>query len=232
MKAKGIRIIEEKETATIYLYGQIRRRNIWDDEYDADFISADGVASALEQTKGKSLKVHINSLGGDVFESIAICNILKERKDNLEIFIDAVAGSGASIIAMAGKTVKMASNSMMMVHPASSYAAGNAKELRKIADDLEKIDISVMETYKPRFKGTEQDLKDIFEAETWLTASECLAFGFCDYIIDDGEEGPKVENKVKNLFEKLRDESLEKEKTIINDSKKKAADKNLFKHFA
>ncbi|HCM13154.1 MAG TPA: Clp protease, partial [Lachnospiraceae bacterium] len=99
--------------------------------------------NALKELKGKDVNVHINSPGGDVFESIAICNLFKQYDGDITIIDDALAGSGASIIATAGKKVIMYTNSMQMIHNAWTYAAGNADELRKVANDLDKIDTAV-----------------------------------------------------------------------------------------
>ena len=113
-----------------------------------------------------------------MFESIAIMNTLKQHKGKVNIIIDSLAGSGASVIAMAGDTIKMFTNSMMMIHKAWTYACGNADELRKQADDMDKIDIAVKASYQDRFVGTEEELEDLIAEESWLTAEECIAFGF------------------------------------------------------
>lgn len=192
----------DKDVAELYLYGTIAKKSWWDDEA----ISASGVRDSLKGLENKNLKVHLNSGGGDVFESIAIHNLLKQYEGQVTISIDGLAGSGASVIAMAGDKVLMPSNSMVMVHKASTYTYGNSTEFRKIADDLDKIDTSVRESYKARFVGEEQELIDLIEEETWLTAEECLAFGFCDEILTETKEEP-IENsqpiKV-SLFEKYK----------------------------
>lgn len=159
----------------------------------------------LQELNGKNVDVHINSGGGDVFESIAICNLFEQYEGEVNMYIDARAGSGASVIATAGKNVYMYRNCLQMIHHAWAYAAGNAKELRKVADDLDKISEAACESYKTKFVGTDEELKQLLDEETWLTAKECLAFGLCTEILDAPakEEPPKASVK-ESLFAKYQ----------------------------
>ncbi len=192
------------DTAELYLYGTIREAYWWDDEDEV--ISAKMVKNALKDLKGKNIDVHINSGGGDVFESIAIGNLLKQHDGKVNIIIDGLAGSGASVIVMAGEKITMFPNSMMMIHKAWTFAMGNADELRKTADDLDKIDSAVKASYQNRFVGTDEELEDLIAEESWLTAEECLAFGFCDEVVEEStEENEPAQNSVKeNLFNKYK----------------------------
>lgn len=191
------------DIAELYLYGTIRQAYWWDDEDDC--ISSKRVRNALKDLKGKAVNVHINSPGGDVFESIAISNLLKQHDKDINVYIDGLAGSGASIIAMAGKKIFMPNNAMIMIHKAWTYAAGNADELRKVANDLDKIDSAVKASYKDRFVGTEEELNNLIADESWLTAEECLAFGFCDEILSEKKEEEPPQNSIKEtLFNKYK----------------------------
>lgn len=176
--------------ARINLSGVIRKACWWEDATKSEFISAQQVINALNQLDGKDVDIHINSRGGDVFESVAICNHLKEYKGVVTFYVMSLAGSGASVILTGGDKVLMYTNTLQMIHPASSQCWGNAKEMRKSADALDKIDIAVFNSYKKRFVGTEDELKRLIANESFLTAEECLAYGFCDEII---EEKPKKE---------------------------------------
>ncbi|MBK5134164.1 Clp protease ClpP, partial [Candidatus Bathyarchaeota archaeon] len=194
----------DSEKAELYLYGTIRKALPWEDLDSC--ISANAVLKELKNLKGKDIDVHINSGGGDVFESIAICNSLKQHDGEIKIIVDALAGSGASIICTAGKVV-MFNNCMQMMHKAWTYTWGNADELRKDADDLDKIDEAADNSYKKKFVGTDAELVDLIAEGSWLTAEECLALGFCDEILDaeDEEEEEPTENNVKkNLFNKYK----------------------------
>ncbi len=199
------------DAVELYLYGTIRQGYWWDDEDSC--ISAKLVRSKLEGLGDKTLNVHINSNGGDVFESIAICNLLKQYKGEVNIYIDAMAASGASIIATAGKNVYMYENSMQMVHKAWTISMGNADDMRKVADDLDKIDVAVKASYMSKFVGNEDELEKLVKEETCLTADECLTFGLCSEIIEqkednkqdeDAEEAQAQSSIKETLFEKYK----------------------------
>lgn len=221
------------EVAELYLYGIIRQAYWWDDEDDC--ISAKAVKRQLEALKGKDINVHMNSPGGDVFESIAICNLLKQHDGTINIYIDALAASGASIIATAGEKVYMYPNSMQMIHKARTIMWGNADELRKEAENLDKIDASVKASYMTKFVGDEEELSKLIAEETYLTAEECLVFGLCSEIIEDepeveqGDEPGEPENNVKqNLLNKYKKKTqgnqVANKATLFNAFFKKGSD--------
>ena len=130
--------------------------------------------------------MYVNSPGGDVFAGQAIYSQLKRHKATVNVHIDGLAASIASVIAMAGDTIHMPSNAMMMIHNAWSIAMGNAKDFRKTADDLDKIGLSIQETYLAKATGLEKDkLVELLDAETWLTAQECMDLGLCDVVEEE-----------------------------------------------
>lgn len=223
----------ENDAVEMYLYGTIRKGYWWDDEDDC--ISAKRVKNALGDLKDKDINIHINSGGGDVFESIAICNLLKQHGGNITIVVDALAASGASVICMAADKVVMPKNSMMMIHKAWTWTDGNADELRKVAADLDKMDNAVLASYKDRFVGTEEELKALIKESSWFTAEECKSLGFCDEILDEQQdsEEPKNEdiknsilNKYMNKVKEPQDPKLEPK---VVENKNKQAIQNLFK---
>ena len=195
------------EIAELYLYGTIRESYWWEED-DTDVISSKRVRKALKDLGGKDINVHIASNGGEVFESIAIRNLLKQHDGKIFMYVDSIAASGASVIVTAGDIVYMYDNTMQMIHNAWTIALGDSEELRKVADDLDKINISVRTSYMNRFIGTEGELEKLLSEETFLTAEECLAFGLCDEIIDideEEEEEESAENNIKkNLFNKYK----------------------------
>jgi len=213
--------------AEMFLYGTIRAAYPWEDE-NSNVISSKRVRNEIANLKGKVINVHVNSGGGDVFESIAICNLLKQHDADVNIYIDGMAGSGASVIATAGKEIFMFKNSMQMIHNAWTVAWGNASELRKVADDLDKISNAVATSYMDKFVGTEEELKQLLADESFLTADECLAFGLCTQIVEAKEEKPEkkpAENHIKeNLFNKYN-------KSIVAEVKEPTAKTTLFNKF-
>lgn len=200
-----------EDKAQIFMYGTINSYS-W-----SDSISSKQVKQALSEVSAKEVHVHINSPGGDVFESIAIHNLLKNHDAEIIIHVDGLAASGASIIAMAGDKIVMPSNTMMMIHRAATYCFANAEGLKKIASKLEKIDASVTASYKTRFIGDSEDLETLLSDETWFTAEECVALGLADEVVDEielpkeEEEAPKISNKEKvlNKYKNTVDENKE-----------------------
>lgn len=187
----------ENKEADMYLYGSIGSG------WFADISSKDVKYQLSKLEDVKKINIHLNSGGGDVFESIAIHNLLKNHKAEIIIHIDGLAASGASVIAMAGDKVIMPKNAMLMIHNAWTFAAGNSKELRKIADDLEKIDTAVTESYTTRFVGERAELEQLLSDETWLTAEESLALGLADEIVNEvkkEETETVIENTAKETI--------------------------------
>jgi ATP-dependent Clp protease, protease subunit len=128
--------------------------------------------------------LRLNSPGGDVFDGIAIYNTLKANPARVVVYIDGLAASIASVIAMAGDEIHIADNAMMMIHPAWGLAIGNSEEMRKTADMLDKVDASIVATYVKRTGMEEEKVKALMADETWMTAREALDYGFVDDITD------------------------------------------------
>lgn len=130
----------------------------------------------------ETITLHINSYGGNVFDGMAIYNLLVNHKAHVEVLVDGIAASIASVIAMAGNTIKMAENGMLMIHEAWGVAVGNAGEMRKTADSLEKINETIRLTYARRTGQADADLVDMMAVETWMTAQEAKEKGFIDEV--------------------------------------------------
>ena len=220
-------------SADIYIYGDIYD-SWWDDDNSAVSLKD----KLIELGDINEINLHINSLGGDVFEGLAIFNLLKQHKATVNVFIDGIAASIASVIAMAGDTIYMPKNSMMMIHNCWSYACGNSKEFRKLADDLDKIMEASIESYMSKVNITKEELKELLDAETWLTAQECFDKGFADEILpisDDIEqsasksildlvkENQNLKMKVKKTEDNQQKITKESIKTIVNESLDKFA---------
>lgn len=140
----------------------------------------------------EDITLEINSYGGDVFMGIDIMNTLRAHKGTVTVIITGIAASAASIIAMGADVVKMYSNTQLMVHHAWTYAAGNAKKLRKIADDLESIGESVLASYTHRVE--EETVKQLLDEEKYMSAKTAKEYGFIDEIIDGKAE--EVESEI------------------------------------
>lgn len=173
-------------TLEIYLYGDIQGDyyNFWGDKIESK-TSANYVKNALDKAgKVDNINIYIDSCGGSVEEGNAIFNLLKRADAVKTVYIDAFAFSVASVIAMAGDKIIMPSNSTMMIHNAMMSAYGTAEDLRKAATALETMNEGSCNTYlvKAGHKLTKEKLKELLDAETFLTAEQALEIGLCDEI--------------------------------------------------
>lgn len=153
-----------------------------------DEIGAWGITAKDFQRELKALgpvsqiNLSINSPGGEVFDGLAIHNMLKRHKAHVTVSIDGIAASIASVIACAGDTVNCPANAMWMIHNPSGVIVGTSKEMRDLADALDKIRNSFVSVYADK-TGMEPDaITKLMDAETWLSAEEAVAMGFADTI--------------------------------------------------
>lgn len=171
-------------TVDIYLYDDVVS-NRW--LYESDTSAKHFKKLLFEDHKdAQVINLYINSMGGDVVEGTAIANMLRRHPAQTIAHIDGFACSVASVIAVACDKVVMPKNTMMLIHNMWTWATGNANELRAVADDLDKMMVSNRTIYldKAGDRLTEEQLIAMLSDETWLTADECVAYGFCDEIVD------------------------------------------------
>lgn len=194
MKKKYFSMEKANQTATINIYGDITS---WD-WYDGE-ISAATLSKQLEALGDvEQIDVYINSYGGEVAEGLAIYNALRRHKAKVTTYCDGFACSIASVVFMAGDERVMNEASLLMIHNAWTWAAGNAEELRKQAEDLDKITQASVEAYKAHSTLEEEEIKKLMDAETWILPEEALSYGFATTI--DKTEKEKVSQ---NAFAKL-----------------------------
>lgn len=127
-----------------------------------------------------SLTIRINSPGGDVFEGQAIYSQLKAHKARKTVYVDGLAASIASIIAMAGDEVLMPENAMMMIHDPSSAVWGTAEEMKKLAETLDKVKSTLVSVYARKTGLSHEEVGVMMADETWMTAEEAVSKGFAD----------------------------------------------------
>lgn len=132
----------------------------------------------------KQINLHIHSPGGDVFDGIAIYNLLKNHPANVTVYIDGLAASMASVIAMAGNEVIMPENAMMMIHKPWGIQGGDAEDMRKYADLLDKVENTLIPAYANKTGKTPEELAEMLSAETWLNGKECVEQGFADKLAE------------------------------------------------
>lgn len=205
----------------LYIYGDITS---W--EWDESDTSANSFKRDLDaQGDIHTLQLYINSPGGSVFEGVTIHNILKRHKARVVVHVDGLAASIASVIAMAGDEIHMPRNAMMMIHNPWTFTWGNAAELRKAADDLDRIGLSMKQTYLDRGgdKLVEDKLTELLDAETWLSAQECFDYGLCDVVGEASQAAacisPELFAKYRNVPEGLAAKTAQPVAAGANDKK-------------
>lgn len=155
-------------------------------------VSSVGVKKALDGAATASkIRVRINSPGGDAFEGMAIHSLLTSQSKPVEVFVDGIAASAASVIAMAGSVRTMGRSAMMMIHDAWAGCVGNARDMQKMAESLDKVDESICAAYADRTGISAEQIRALMDEETWLTAQDCVDQGFATAVV---EPPPAEEN--------------------------------------
>lgn len=149
------------------------------------------------------IKLHINSPGGDVFDGIAIFNALKFHGAAITVYIDGLAASMASVIAMVGNPVIMPENTMLMIHKPWGFAGGDAGDMRDYADLLDKVESVLIPAYAAKTGKSHDEIAAMLEDETWLTGEECLAQGFADQVTPSLQAMACIHSKRIEEFEKM-----------------------------
>lgn len=134
------------------------------------------------------ITVRINSPGGNLFEGVAVFNMLKRHPAQVHTQVDGLAASAASVIAMAGDLITMGQGTMMMIHDPHTMAIGNSQAMRETADMLDKIAASMASAYAVRTGKSEEEVRAIMRAESWFPAGEAVEMGFADEVLGERHE--------------------------------------------
>lgn len=160
---------KKKKTAQMYLYDAV---SYWTGNDARSF------QRMLSESDAEEIHLHINSPGGSVFEGVTIFNLLADHSADVIVHIDGLAASIASVIALAGDTVNIAENGMVMIHNPSVIAWGDAEVMRKQAEILDQIKEAILNTYESRTALDRAALSAAMDAETWYSADEAITSGF------------------------------------------------------
>ncbi len=172
-----IRVVKAKadETAKILIRGEIGG------DWFGDGTTADTVERDLNALGDVSdIDVLIDSPGGAIFDGVRISNLLKQHKATVNVVIDGLAASAASVIAMAGDTIRMLPGTQMMVHNPWTLALGDAEAFRRSADMLDSIRDGMVDLYASRTGRDPKDIVKLMNAETWMTPAKAITEGFAD----------------------------------------------------
>ena len=185
------------KSGSIYVYDVIGS-SMW-----ADGISPKDIVEALEQLKSEgaqSLDVYLNSPGGSAYDGFAIYSAIRRFSGVKRAHVDGIAASAASVVAMACDRIGMSSVAQFMIHNAAGVCIGEARDMRKEAEQLDKIGESAITAYARKTGLTPEKLKALCDEETWLTASDAKTLGFCDEVYEaepdeDEEEIPEESSR-------------------------------------
>ena len=153
------------------------------DPWTGDGVTAKRISAVLRNLDGKDVVVNINSPGGDMFEGLAIYNLLREHKGTVTVKVLGVAASAASIIAMGGDQVEIGRSAFLMIHNCWIVAVGNKTELRAAADTIEPFDRAMADVYSARTGLEFKAVEKLMDAETFIGGSDAVAQGFADALL-------------------------------------------------
>ena len=203
---------DAERTADIFIYGDITQ--------DAEFIdgilgvktglvSATGIVGDINNLDVDSINVYINSYGGEVAEALAIYTALQRHTATVHTFCDGFACSAATIIFCAGDVRTMGSIALMMIHNCSMYVGqANANQMRKAAEDADTINQMSIDAYLKVSNLSEDKIKEMMDAETWIPADKALEYGFATEIAEPDEDDEEPEQ---SAFMSIREAILEQQ---------------------
>ena len=190
-KRDWYRIKNKKEDrAVVDLFDEIGYDPWWDVG-----ISTTEFIKDLRAIKVSTIELHINSPGGAAFDGLTIYNALRDHDARIEVVVDGLAASAASIVAMAGDKITMNRGSELMVHDASTIVWGNAAEMREVADVLDQLSSDIAAVYADRAGGTRAEWRETMSGEAWFSAQEAVDAGLADEIIELKEDAEDVKNR-------------------------------------
>lgn len=174
----------------------------WIDDYWGFGITAKSFVDELAKLPDsvKTIRLHVNSPGGDVFGAITIANALRDQRASkgrvIDVAIEGLAASAATIITSAGDTVRIGDNALMMVHNPWWMAVGDSAAMRKAADELDKVRATIIATYRWRSELSEDELGALMDAETWMSADDAIEHGFADEKVEGLQAAASLDPRV------------------------------------
>lgn len=166
-------------------------------------VSAYMLSKQIAELDVDVINVHLSSYGGEVAEGLAIYNSLKQHRAKIKTYCDGFACSIASVIFMAGEERIMSNASLLMIHNPWTWTEGNAQELRKIADDLDKMSQASVNAYMEHVSLKEDQVKELLDNETWLLPQEALDYGFATMVTGTQQQAKYSQSVRNNLMQAL-----------------------------
>ncbi|WP_313109608.1 head maturation protease, ClpP-related [Atlantibacter sp.] len=156
-------------------------------DWYGDGVTASRIAGALRAIGGADVTVNINSPGGDMFEGLAIYNLLREYEGKVTVKVLGLAASAASVIAMAGDEVQIGRGAFLMIHNCWVYAMGNRHDLAQVAADMEPFDKAMNDIYGAKTGLNAETIEAMMNAETYIGGSDAVEKGFADRLLSADE---------------------------------------------
>ena len=221
----GVRAADGEGERTISVYDVIGQ-----DYWTGEGVTAKRIAAALRNMGKGPVTVNVNSPGGDMFEGLAIYNLLREHDGEVTVKILGLAASAASIIAMAGDTVQIARAGFLMIHNAWVMAVGNRNDLIEVAETLKPFDDAMASIYSARTGDTVEAMAKLMDRETWIGGDSAIEDGFADELLasDQVEKGASkaTASAVRRVEAGLRASGMPKSEAVrlISEIKSSAGD--------
>lgn len=188
------------------------------DWFDMEATCPKDVEKVIDFANGEDLEIYINSGGGSVFAGSEIYTLLRDYKGNTTVKIVGIAGSAASVIAMAGKKVTMSPTAQIMIHNVSCRSAGDYRDMQHTAEILESANKAICNAYILKTGMKQEDLLELMNKETWMNAQKAKEYGFIDEVMFD--ENNKLTNSINNS-PILPNEVINKVRNLLNENKDK-----------
>lgn len=208
----------EANNSTLYLYGDVGGYS-WED----DVIRLQDVKDQIVNMPKQHVTIHIDSYGGVATEGIAIRNLLMDYFDEIDVIVDGIAASSASVIALAGN-LTMPEGSILMIHNPWTIAMGDKYDLAKEIKTLQSMENSYLDVYMQAFNGSREELATLLDEETWLTAEEATTYGFAnkskqeEEVVDNDVDLEAILSSVKaKAIEEIADEEDIEDDVPTND---------------
>lgn len=215
-------IKNKAEKAEIWIYEFIGK-----DFWTGEGVTAKTFQEDLSKIKASQIDLHINSPGGDVFDGNTIYNLLKQHSAKVTTYIDGLAASIASVIALAGDKIYMAENALFMLHQPYAFTMGTEEDHEKTIEILRQIGGSIAKTYISKTGKAEDEIREMMKAETWLNSDEAIEAGFVDEIsgkMDIAACAKFVPIMAKAGFKKIPEILTPKQTPTVKDAEKALRD--------
>lgn len=185
---------------SIYLYG-----TIGEDWWDSNSVPAADFVKQLNAFGGEPVDIYINSYGGSVFDACAIYSAIQRYEGHVRAFVDGLAASAASFCALSADEVLISPSGTVMIHDPLMIAAGNAKELRAAADELDIAAQTIRNIYASKTGKDDAEIAEAMAAETWFTAAEAIEYGLADGYCQEKKIAAAYNKKAFAFFKNVPD---------------------------